>query len=259
MNNRLSQLFRQKTKNVLSIFFTAGFPSANDTGIIARALEKAGADLIEIGIPFSDPIADGPVIQQSSKQALDQGMNLKLLLEQVKQLRSGVTLPVVLMGYINPILQYGIGNFCRDARAAGVDGVILPDLPLRDFNEHATLFRDNDLSVIMLVTPATPDERIRLIDQASSGFLYAVSASSTTGARAGFTAEQEDYFRRLAGLGLRNPVLVGFGISNAATFESACRYGAGAIVGSAFVSMLRNSTNLEADIITFVKGIRSVS
>lgn len=259
MNNRLSQLFRQKTKNVLSIFFTAGFPSVNDTGIIARALEKAGADLIEIGIPFSDPIADGPVIQQSSKQALDQGLNLKLLLEQVKQLRSEVTLPVVLMGYINPILQYGIGNFCRDARAAGVDGVILPDLPLRDFNEHATLFHDNDLSVIMLVTPATSDERIRLIDQASSGFLYAVSASSTTGARAGFTADQEDYFRRLAGLGLRNPVLVGFGISNAATFQSACRYGAGAIVGSAFVSMLRNSTNLEADIITFVKGIRSVS
>lgn len=186
-------------------------------------------------------------------------MNLKLLLEQVKQLRSEITLPVVLMGYINPILQYGIGNFCRNAGAAGVDGVILPDLPLRDFNEHATLFRDYDLLVIMLVTPATPDERIRLIDQASSGFLYAVSASSTTGARAGFTAEQEDYFRRLAGLGLRNPVLVGFGISNAATFQSACRYGAGAIVGSAFVSMLRNSANLEADIITFVKGIRSVS
>lgn len=259
MNSRLSQLFGQKKRNVLSIFFTAGFPSVNDTGVIARALEKAGADLIEIGIPFSDPIADGPVIQQSSKQALDQGMNLKLLLEQVKQLRSEVTLPVVLMGYINPILQYGIGNFCRDARAAGVDGVILPDLPLRDYNEHATLFHANDLSVIMLVTPATSDERIRLIDQASSGFLYAVSASSTTGARAGFTAEQEDYFRRLAGLGLRNPVLVGFGISNAATFQSACRYGAGAIVGSAFVSMLRNSTNLESDIITFVKAIRSVS
>ncbi|MFN5170395.1 MAG: tryptophan synthase subunit alpha [Cyclobacteriaceae bacterium] len=256
MKNRLTTLFQTKTKDILSVFFTAGFPTTNDTPVIAHALEKAGADLIEIGIPFSDPIADGPVIQQSSKAALEQGMTLPLLLQQVKEMRSTVKIPIVLMGYLNPVLQYGIERFCREASAAGVDGVIIPDLPLRDFRQHENLFHEYDLSVIMLVTPTTPDNRIRLLDQLSSGFLYAVSASSTTGVRAALSAQQEEYFKRLSKLGLRNPVLAGFGISDAAAFQTVCRHCAGAIVGSAFIGLLKESKNLEGDISTFVSNLR---
>src|SRR5258705_11335490 len=182
MENRINQLLAVKPKNILSVFYTAGFPKLNDTVIIAKALEDAGADLIEIGIPFSDPVADGPVIQESNKIALDNGMTLKLLLEQVAYIRKQVKLPIILMGYINPVLQYGVEKFCKDAVAAGVDGVILPDLPLFEYEtEYKTTFEQHGLKNIFLISPTTAEDRIRKIDEASSSFIYAVSASSTTG------------------------------------------------------------------------------
>lgn len=257
MNNRITQLFDKQKKNILSVFYTAGFPKLNDTIEIACHLERAGAELIEIGIPFSDPVADGPTIQESNKIALDNGMSLHLLIEQVKEIRKTVTLPIILMGYVNPVLQYGMKQFVKDASAAGVDGLIIPDMPLAEFNEHyQDLFEEHNLSNTFLIAPTTSSDRIQQIDRASQGFIYAVSASSTTGAKSDFSAEQISYFEKLKGIHLRNPFLIGFGISNQATFSKACEYGAGAIVGSAFVQLLKASSNLERDIITFVKNIK---
>lgn len=256
--NRIEELFKKKSKNILSVFFTAGFPKLNDTVVIARELEKAGADLIEIGIPFSDPVADGPVIQESNKIALDNGMNLKLLLQQVKEIRMEVKLPIILMGYLNPVLQYGVEQFCVDASQAGVDGVILPDLPLAEFeNEYKLFFEKNDLRTIFLVSPTTEESRIKEIDNTSSGFIYAVSASSTTGAKGEFSKNQLDYFEKLRSLKLKNPLLIGFGISGASTFEAACRFAAGAIVGSAFIHALKTASDLGREIHEFVKGIKA--
>src|SRR5579871_1969620 len=219
MENRINTLLKLSKKNILSVFYTAGFPSLNDTAIVAKVLEEAGADLIEIGIPFSDPVADGPAIQESNKVALQNGMTLKLLLEQVSALRKQVNLPIILMGYINPVLQYGVAEFCRDAEAAGVDGVILPDLPLLEYeNEYKQLFEEHGLKNIFLISPTTSEDRIRKIDAASSSFIYAVSASSTTGTKSSFTSEQESYFKKLKDLKLSNPFLIGFGISNHTSF-----------------------------------------
>ncbi len=241
----------------MSVFYTSGFPQLHDTVIIAKALEDAGADIIEIGIPFSDPVADGPVIQASNKVALDNGMNLKLLLEQVREIRKQVKMPIILMGYINPVLQYGIGNFCFDAASVGVDGVILPDLPLHEYeSEYKTLFEQNGLRNIFLISPTTSEERIRKIDQATDGFIYAVSASSTTGARTGFSAEQENYFKKLKGMKLGNPLLIGFGISTSETFHKASDYSAGAIIGSAFIKLISASKDLQTDIKDFVSAIK---
>lgn len=256
--NRLAELFKTKKSNLLSIFYTAGFPSLNDTIAIAKYLEEAGADLIEIGIPFSDPVADGPVIQESNKMALDNGMTVRKLLEQVREIRKTVKLPILLMGYLNPVLQYGIDTFCHDAAAAGVDGLILPDLPLAEFQEQwKPVFEKNKLSNIFLISPTTSEARIREIDAASNGFVYAVSASSTTGAKDTFSKEQIDYFARLANLKLTNPVLIGFGISNATTFKVASQYSSGAIVGSAFVNLLKTSKDLSSDIRNFIKLLRN--
>jgi tryptophan synthase alpha chain len=257
MKNRITALFEKKTKHILSIFYTAGFPGLNDTGKIAEALQVAGADMIEIGIPFSDPIADGPTIQESNKIALDQGMNLTLLINQVKELRSSVNIPIILMGYLNPVMQYGVERFMRDATQAGVDGLILPDLPLGEYEEHyKSLAESLNLSVSFLISPTTSEARIRQIDSLSSGFIYAVSSSSTTGAKNEFTVEQVAYFEKLHELNLENPFLIGFGISNHYTFAQACRYAAGAIVGSSFITMLKNSKHLDADITSFVTSIR---
>jgi len=255
--NRIIDLFNSKKKNILSVFYTAGFPELNNTVTIALALEKAGVDIIEIGIPFSDPVADGPVIQESNKTALDNGMNLKLLLGQAREIRKQAKLPIILMGYINPVMQYGVQKFCEDAVAAGVDGVILPDLPLREYEEeYKGLFEKNGLANIFLISPTTSENRIRQIDMASTTFIYAVSASSTTGAKTGFSPEQESYFKRLQSLKLKNPFLIGFGISDHATFSKACEYSAGAIVGSAFIQLLKDAKEITGDLQSFINKLR---
>lgn len=256
MKNRLTALFAKKKTNILNVYYTAGFPALNDTTKIAEALQDAGADIIEIGIPFSDPVADGPTIQASNKVALDNGMNLHLLLDQVKELRKKVTIPVILMGYINPVMQYGVEKFAKDVSAIGVDGLILPDLPLQEFEEqYKQLFDSLDLCNTFLISPTTSEERIRKIDTETDGFIYAVSSSSTTGAKGDFTPEQIKYFDRLREMKLKNPFLIGFGISSKATFDKASTYGSGAIVGSAFIDLLRESKDLPTDIRNFVHSI----
>jgi tryptophan synthase alpha chain len=255
--NRIQKLFTEKKNDILSVYYTAGFPSLNDTVSIAKCLSAAGADIIEIGIPFSDPVADGPTIQESNKIALDNGMTTKILLQQVAEIRKTVQTPIILMGYFNPVMQYGVEKFARDAVKAGADGLILPDLPFLEYEEnYKELFDSLDLGNTFLISPTTSEERIRKIDRASKGFVYAVSSSSTTGAKTGFAPEQIDYFNRLKQYTLSNPILIGFGISDHETFSKASHYGAGAIVGSAFVTLLRNSKALDVDITNFVKRLK---
>jgi tryptophan synthase alpha chain len=256
--NRIQKLFTEKKNNILSVFYTAGFPKLTDTVEIAQQLEEAGADIIEIGIPFSDPIADGPVIQESNKIALDNGMTVKKLLEQVKEIRKTVNLPIILMGYLNPVMQYGIANFCKDATTAGVDGMILPDMPMDEYQlEYKTLFESHHLGNTFLISPTTSEKRIRQIDDATNGFIYAVSASSTTGAKKGFDDEQVDYFKKLKSLKLKNPFLIGFGISNHETFSKAGEYASGAIVGSAFITLLKESGDFKSGIQKFVHDLKN--
>lgn len=234
--NRLTQLFQLKNQNVLSVYFTAGYPDPNGTVQTILDLTAAGADVVEVGIPFSDPLADGPTIQASSHAALEAGMSLERLFGQLQTLRPQTGIPVVLMGYLNPVLQFGVERFCEKCREVGVDGVILPDLPLAFFEKnYRAAFEQNGLCPIFLVTPQTSEERIRELDGASRGFLYAVSTASTTGGSGGFSETQIAYFQRLASLGLQNPVLVGFGISDRTAFETVCRHLQGGVVGSAFI------------------------
>lgn len=255
--NRINTLFKKNKKALLSVYYTAGFPVLKDTVRIGKLLEGAGVDILEIGVPFSDPVADGPVIQASNKTALDSGMTLHLLLEQVSELRPQVKAPIILMGYFNPIFQFGVKAFCEAAGAAGVDGLIIPDLPLLEYQEmYKATFEINGLQNIFLISPTTAEERIRAIDKVSDGFIYAVSSSSTTGAKKGFSEEQLDYFERLKKMKLKNSLLIGFGVSNHETFAAVCQYSAGAIVGSAFISMLKESSNWEDDIPNFVKALK---
>ena len=257
--NRINALMSSRKEGILSVFFTAGFPALDKTVQIARALENAGVDLIEIGVPFSDPVADGPVIQESNKLALENGVTVRLVLEQVTEIRRHIKIPIILMGYVNPILQYGFEKFCADASKAGADGLILPDLPLEVYERK---FQSSVIAAgllnILLISPTTSDERIRKIDAVSEGFIYAVAASSTTGVREGFSAEQVEYFERLKSMNLRNPLLAGFGISNAETFQTACRYTAGAIVGSAFIKMIKTSIDIDADVKKFVSNLKGL-
>jgi tryptophan synthase alpha chain len=242
---RIGQLFERKKKNVLNVYFTAGFPELNDTLTIMKWLQEAGADMIELGMPYSDPLADGPVIQSSSAIALSNGMTIRKLFEQLKNFREEIQLPVLLMGYLNPILQYGFENFCRDASEAGVDGLILPDLPMFEFkNEFGAIIKKYGLDFVFLVTPETEVMRVRELDQLSDGFLYAVSSSSTTGSQAAL-GDQDSYFKKLQSLKLKNPVLIGFGIRDRASFSVACLNANGAIIGTAFIKILEKATRHE--------------
>lgn len=253
--NRIKQLFESK-KNILSIYYTAGYPSTNDTLLIAEALEKSGADLLEIGFPYSDPVADGPVIQASSKQALDQGMTLNLLFEQLKDLRKKVSIPVLLMGYVNPVLQFGVENFCKACAEVGVDGCIVPDLPMVEYEEfYQPYFEEHHLSNIFFITPQTTPERIQKIDTLSKGFIYLLSSSATTGKNLEVGNVTESYFERIKNMGLKNPTLIGFGISDKHTFDKACQYANGAIIGTAFVKAIANG-NLEESINKFMKNFK---
>lgn len=252
--NNINKLFQDKKNNVLSIYFTAGFPSLNDTIAIINELEKSDVDMIEIGIPFSDPLADGPTIQHSSEAALENGMTIKLLFEQIKTLNSSI--PLVLMGYLNPVLQYGVEQFCKDASSLGISGVIIPDLPMQEYlNEYKLIFDKYDLKNIFLITPQTSEARIRLIDEHSNGFIYMVSSASTTGTKSEIGAEQENYFKRIQEMKLKNPIIIGFGIHDHHTFLKACEYANGAIIGSAFIKAIGKSVDLKKDISVFVSTI----
>ena len=255
--NRINQLFEGKKKDVLSIYYTAGFPAKSDTLKVAQYLEKAGADMIEVGIPFSDPLADGPTIQESNKVALDQGMTLELLFEQLSDLRPKVSIPVILMGYINPVIQYGVEKFCRSCQQRGVDGLILPDLPMHEYlEEYKDIFEAHNLKNVFLITPQTSEDRIKMVDAHTDSFIYMVSSASTTGAKNTFGSTHDKYFKKVDALELTNPTLVGFGISNKTTYQQATKYSAGAIIGSAFIQLLSAAKDLETDITKFVKEIK---
>ena len=253
--SRLQGLFKKKKNNVLNIYCTAGYPALNATVEVLKALQDNGADIIEIGMPYSDPLADGEVIQASSSVALQNGMTIAKLFEQLDDIRQTIQLPIILMGYLNPVLQFGIENFCTKAKEVGVDGVILPDLPMYEYETiYKPLFDAAGLDFIFLVTPETGEERIKKIDELGSGFIYAVSSSSTTGKNKAIE-DQEDYFKKLQSLGLRNPVLVGFGIKDKATFTAASRYTNGAIIGSAYIKALEKGSDIAQTTKEFLKKI----
>ena len=237
--NRINQLFETKKKDLLSIYFCAGYPEVDNTAEVIRVLVQNGVDMIEVGIPFSDPMADGPEIQKAASHALKNGMSLHRLFEQLEDIRSVVDIPLLLMGYLNPIMQYGFENFCRSCRECGIDGCIVPDLPfdiyLRDYKPVADKYA---IKMIMLITPETSEERIRLIDEHTDGFVYMVSSAATTGAQKSFDEKKKAYFQRIQAMSLRNPRMIGFGISNKETFRLACENAAGAIIGSKFVTLL---------------------
>ena len=254
--NRIKQLFSQKQKNILSIYFTAGYPHLNDTVTVITELEKNGIDLIEIGIPFSDPLADGPVIQESGTCALQNGMNLNLLFEQLKDIRRKVRMPLILMGYLNPIMQFGFENFCRRCRETGIDGAIIPDLPFDDYIREYKPFADHyDIKIILLITPETSEERIRLIDEYTDGFIYMVSSAATTGAQASFDEQKLAYFRKIDTMQLKNPRLIGFGISNRETLEAAWANAQGAIVGSKFISLLKTAPDVSSAVAQLITSL----
>lgn len=254
--NRINQLFQQK-RDILSVYFTAGYPNLEDTSTVLKGLMNSGVDLIEIGMPFSDPLADGPTIQRSSEIALENGMSTKQLFEQLKYLKNRSSeVPLILMGYLNPILRYGLDQFCREAATLGIDGLIIPDLPVREYlEEYKNAFEKYGLLNIFLITPQTPEARIRLIDQYTEGFIYVVSSAGTTGARQGIKEEQEKYFERIRSMKLKSPLMIGFGISDHDSFLTSCRYANGAIIGSAFIRAISESKELEKDIEDFVNGI----
>lgn len=253
--NRIDQLFQTKKENVLSIYFTAGHPELNNTVEIIKALEKSGADMIEIGMPFSDPMADGPVIQQSSLKALNNGMTLKLLFEQLKNIRKEVKIPLLLMGYLNPVFRFGIEAFCVKCKEVGIDGLILPDLPIDEYEQtYKPIFETNGLSNIFLVTPQTSDERVKRINKLATGFIYMVSSYSTTGSGKGLEQSQT-YFERMNTLKLNVPKMIGFGIKDKTTFVNACKYANGAIIGTAFVSAMEEKGDIENKVQKFIKNI----
>lgn len=256
MTNRIESLFKKKQKGVLSIYFTAGYPQLNDTLTIIKNLEEAGADMLEIGFPFSDPLADGPVIQKSSGKAIENGMTLNLLFEQLQDVRQRTQIPLVLMGYMNPVLQFGEKYFITKCKELGIDGVILPDMPL-DYFEHKlnSSFQENDIFNILLITPETSENRIRYIDQLSKGFVYMVSSNSITGGNKNMDL-QTDYFYRINKMQLKNPTIIGFGIRDHETYKNACLYSNGAIIGTAFIQHITEHGIDKNSIRSFIKNIK---
>ena len=240
--NRINQLFTTKSSNILSIYFCAGHPTLEGTADTIKTLEKQGVDMIEVGIPFSDPMADGPVIQDAATKALRNGMTLKKLFSQLEGIRDGVKMPLILMGYLNPIMQFGFEAFCQRCTEVGIDGVIIPDLPFKDYLEEYKPVADKyDIRIIMLITPETSDERIRFIDDNTDGFIYMVSSASTTGAQKEFGDQKQAYFSRIKSMNLQHPCMIGFGISNKQTLEAAQANAAGAIIGSKFVTLFEET------------------
>ncbi len=253
--SRLTDLFKQKNERVLNVYCTAGYPHLNSTLEVMESLQKNGAHIIELGMPYSDPLADGEVIQNSSLIALDNGMTIDTLFEQLATMRQTIQIPVVLMGYMNPILQYGFEAFCKKAKAVGVDGLILPDLPLYEFEQvYGKTIQENELDFIFLVTPETPEARLRQLDHLSTGFLYAVSSSATTGTDKDFT-KVALYLERLKSMELKNPLLVGFGIKDKESFDAVTAYANGAIIGSAYIQALSKGNTVEATTAAFLKGV----
>lgn len=254
--NRIHTLFETKKARVLSIYFTAGFPSLEDTMPIMEAAQAGGADIIEIGVPYSDPVADGPTIQDSNMIALENGISLKKIFDQLKGFRAKIHIPVVMMGYLNPIMQYGMEAFCKKCKEVGVDGLILPDLPMQQYqDDYKELFEEYGLVNTFLISPQTSEKRIREIDENTSGFIYMVSSHSTTGAKMGISEEQIAYFERVKAMNLRNPRLIGFGISDSETFTTASNYSNGAIIGSAFIKIVKDSQNLSEDIQKYIQSV----
>ncbi len=255
--NRIDNLFQTKSKDILSIYFCAGDPTPSCTADVIRSLEKNGVDLIEIGLPFSDPLADGPVIQSASTRALKGGMSVRKLFEQLKDIRKDVKIPLIIMGYINPIMQYGFDAFCKKCNEVGIDGLIIPDLPFREYEEnYRATAQAHNLDMIMLITPETEEERIRKIDNDSdNGFIYMVSSASTTGAQKEFDAKKQEYFARIDAMNLRRPRMIGFGISNQATYQAAAAHAAGVIIGSRFVTLLNDTKDPDKAIAQLLQDI----
>ena len=245
--NKINQLFENNQgRKLLSLYFCAGCPTLDNTGDVIKTMQRRGIDMIEVGIPFSDPLADGPVIQSAATQALKNGMSLKKLFGQLKDIKDEVQIPLVLMGYLNPILHYGIEAFCQSCVESGVSGAIIPDLPFKDYQDIVKPVADKyDLRIIMLITPETSEERIRFIDEHTDGFIYMVSSAAITGAQKSFDDAKQEYFRRINNMNLRNPRMIGFGISNKQTLEAAQQNAAGAIIGSKFVTLLNESNNAD--------------
>ena len=255
--NRIDTIFQNKKQNILSVYLTAGYPKIDDTETIIIELEKAGADMVEIGFPFSDTLADGPVIQHSSEIALKNGMSLKYLFNQLKNIRQKVNIPLLLMGYLNPVMQYGIENFCKDASSIGIDGLILPDLPYEIyFKEYQQIFIENNLYLIPLIPPQTKDERIKKLDEAASGFVYLVSSSSTTGHKTAQVQILDSFTSRIKKIGLKNPQLIGFGINDKETFQNVCKFASGGIIGTAFIKTLEKEGDMIKNIHEFISSLK---
>jgi len=256
--DRIQSLFKEKKENLLNVYFTAGYPRLENTEEIILSLDAAGADLIEVGMPYSDPLADGPTIQQSGQVALENGMTVNVLFQQLEVVRPKTNLPIILMGYFNQVMQYGEEAFLKKCKEVGVDGLILPDMPLDVFeSQYKTLFEKYGLNLIFLMTPQTSEVRIRKIDELSTGFIYVVSSSSITGAKKGISEKQLAYFNRINNLALQNPKMIGFGISDHETFSTACKYANGAIIGSAFIRALANTIDIRTTVFEFINKIKN--
>ncbi|MBN1925135.1 MAG: tryptophan synthase subunit alpha [Prolixibacteraceae bacterium] len=256
--NRLQQKFQDKRENLLTVYFTAGYPQLNDTATIIKELEASGVDIVEVGMPFSDPVADGPTIQKSNLQALQNGMSIKKLFEQLKEIKNEVSIPILLMGYINPMWKFGVEKFMAACNESGVSGLILPDIPLNEYiQDYHPLYEKYGLSNVFFITSQTSNERIKAYDEACTGFVYMVSSASTTGANKAVDEEKQvAYFNRVKDLELKNPRQIGFNIKDNASFNRACQYANGGIIGSAFIKKLGEEGGLKTKVGEFVKGIR---